>query len=184
MKKVFALLAALTLTLSLLAACGDQPKETIEIPTQIATEAPTTAPTEASASDDLEAAKDYIFAMYNNKAVATPADYQVTAVVAIAGVKYNVEWSAEIVSGPADSVKIGSPENNQVTVDVNEQSPEEVSYNLVATVKDASGKSASTSFPHTIPAYKEFGFDEYVAAKEGDTVVVKGVISATMSKSQ
>ena len=184
MKKVFALLAALTLTLGLLAACGDQPKETTAIPTQKATEASTTAPTEASASDDLEAAKDYIFAMYNNKALATPADYQVTAVVAIAGVKYDVAWSAEIQSGPADSVKIGAVENNQVTIDVNEQSPEEVSYNLVATVKDASGKTASVSFPHTIPAYKEFTWDEYVAAKEGDTVVVKGVISATMSKTR
>ncbi len=185
MRKLFALLAALVMTVSLLAACGDQPKETTPAPTQAPTEAPTQAPaTEPAGNDDLTAAKDYVFAMYNNKALATPADYQVTAVVAIAGVKYNVEWSAEITAGPADSVKIGAVENNQVTIDVNEQSPEEVSYNLVATVKDASGKTASVSFPHTIPAYKEFTWDEYVAAKEGDTVVVKGVISATMSKTR
>ncbi|MBO4873636.1 MAG: hypothetical protein J5496_09550 [Lachnospiraceae bacterium] len=184
MKKVFALLAALTLILSLLAACGTQANETTPAPTQAPTEAPTEAPTTAPATDDLAAAKDYIFAMYNSKALATPADYQVTSVVAIAGVRYEVSWSVEITSGPADGVKVGAAENNQVTIDVNEKTPEDVAYNLVATVKDAAGKTATTSFPHTIPAYKEFTWDEYVAAKEGDTVVVKGVISATMSKTR
>ena len=150
----------MAMVLSLLAGCnGTVTPSTSQVP-QTSTEAPATTPAE----DDLTSAKDYVFAMYNSKAVATPSDYQVTSVVAIAGVKFDVDWSVEITAGPKDSVKVGTPANNQVTIDVDEKTPEAVSYNLIATVKDASGKTASISFPHTIPAYKEFTFDEYVAA--------------------
>ncbi len=180
MKKLLSLAAVMAMVLSLLAGCnGTVTPSTSQVP-QTSTEAPATTPAE----DDLTSAKDYVFAMYNSKAVATPSDYQVTSVVAIAGVKFDVDWSVEITAGPKDSVKVGTPANNQVTIDVDEKTPEAVSYNLIATVKDASGKTASVSFPHTIPAYKEFTFDEYVAAKENDTVVVKGVITGTMSKTR
>ncbi|MBR4164717.1 MAG: hypothetical protein IKR43_00565, partial [Lachnospiraceae bacterium] len=178
MKKLLSLAAVLALAISLLAGCTGGTTPTTPATTPASQE--TTAPAE----DDLASAKDYVYAMYNGKAVATPSDYQVTAVVAIAGVRFDVDWSVQIKSGPAGAVKVGAVENNQVTIDVDEKTPEAVSYDLIATVKDASGKTASVSFPHTIPAYKEFTFDEYVAAKENDTVVVKGVITGTMSKTR
>ncbi len=125
MKKLLTLLLALTLCASLFVGFAS-----------------------AEATDDgLTAAKDYLFLMYRNKPETTPSDYTVVGVVNIDNVIYEIEWTAD-----SDTVKIIPGDNKMVTIDVDEKNPEEISYNLVATLKGADGKTETLSFKHKVPA--------------------------------
>ncbi|MGN1207067.1 MAG: hypothetical protein ACI4SP_02100, partial [Eubacteriales bacterium] len=44
----------------------------------------------------LQSARDYIYAMYKDKAENTPSDYQVVGVVTIDGATYTVTWSVNV----------------------------------------------------------------------------------------
>lgn len=136
------------------------------------------------AGSDLTAAKDYLFAMYKDQAEATPADYTVVDKLAVGDASYSVEWTVAVSSGDAADVAVVPGENHMVTVDVNEKAAAEVVYTLTATIKDEAGKSESVSFNHRIPAFKESGWAEYISAADGDTVVVKGVVTGLIAKSK
>ncbi len=120
MKKLLALLAALTLCLGCAFA--------EEIPSS------------------LKDAKSFLYFAYRDVAETTPVDYEVIASVDIGGTVYPVEWSAD-----SDTIKFVPAENGMVTVDVDEQNPEELHYNLTATITDGT-HSLSVSFPHKVPA--------------------------------
>ncbi|MBQ0070621.1 MAG: hypothetical protein KBS81_01980, partial [Spirochaetales bacterium] len=128
--------------------------------------------------------KNYIYAMYKDKAVATAADYSVVDVAMIKMVPYPVVWTADVKSGAADAVQIVPGDNHKVTIDVNEKTPVEVAYTLTATLTAPDGKTMSVSFEHTIPAFKELTWNEYAASAKGDTIVAKGVITGIMAKSK
>ena len=162
MKKLIACLLLFALCLSALAGCSNAKDD---------------------GNDALTAAKDYLYNMYKNADEATPSDYKRPAVVAIDGKSYNVTWTADVKTGSADDVKIVTDDSKMVTIDVNEQASTKVEYVLTASVSDGS-KTASTSFNHYVPEYKEFSWADFVAAKEGDTVVVKGVVTGIIAKSK
>ncbi|MBR4164648.1 MAG: hypothetical protein IKR43_00215, partial [Lachnospiraceae bacterium] len=171
MKKltVFGLILALCMTL--LAACKETPK-------------PTEPESTASAVDeDLQSAREIVYNMYKDLAAATPSDYELVAVSKIGDVTFPVEWSVAVKTGAADAVKV-VPNGTKTTIDVNEQTPEQVDYTLTATIKNAAGKTETFSFDHYIPAYKEFDWNDYVAAEKGATVVVKGVVTGIISKTK
>jgi hypothetical protein len=136
----------------------------------------------ASQPTGLDNARGYLYAMYKDKAIATPSDYQVVGALNINGVAYALDWAVEGAS-EAD-VKLSLTDKKMVNVDVNEKASAEVNYTLVATITDSEGKTETLSFAHSIPAYKEFTWDEYVAAANGSTVVVKGTITGIMAKSK
>ena len=145
MKKFISLFAVLAMCLAMFAGCAGEPAET-------------TAP----AASDLAAAREYLFTMYKNAPEATPADYTVVGAVTIGATSYEVEWTAD-----HESVKFVKGENNQVTVDVDDQNPEEVNYKLTATIKDAEGNTESVSFAHHVPAALLIGnmsYEEIVEA--------------------
>ena len=176
MKKLLACALFFIMCMGSLAACGSE--QTAE-PTP--TTAPTTAPTAAPAEteSDLTAAGNYLYTMYKDSAVNTASDYTVVGVVMIGTTAYQIAWSTDAESG----ITIMEPVNNMVTIDVDEKSAKEVSYNLIATITD--GKDTVVKkFPHVLPAFKEFSFAEYVAAQDDDTVVCKGVITAMLSKAK
>ena len=127
MKKLIALILAAVLCLGALAGCEKAP------------ETPTV--------DTLANAKAYLFTMYKDLAGKTFRDFDLVSVVNIGGVSYDVEWTANVSE---DLVKI-VPNGNKVTIDINEKPEEEVQYTLTATVKDAEGKTTSTSFNFYIP---------------------------------
>ncbi len=127
MKKLIALILAVVLCLGALAGCEKAP--------------------EAPAVDALANAKAYLFTMYKDLAGKTLRDFDLVSVVNIGGVAYNVEWTANVAE---DLVKI-IPGENKVTIDIIEKPEEEVQYTLTATIKDAEGKTASTSFNFFIP---------------------------------
>ena len=122
------------------------------------------------------AAADYVYNLYKNKSV-TAADFEVTAVANIAGVKHTVEWSVN-----TDKVTITKKNDNTYIVNVDEESPEEVAYVLTATIKGGD-QTATKSFNLTVPKYELTSFEDYMAAKEGDNVVIKGIVVAINSKS-
>ena len=127
MKKLIALILAVVLCLGALAGCEKAP--------------------EAPAVDALANAKSYLFTMYKDLAGKTLRDFDLVSVVNIGGVSYKVEWTTDVSE---DLVKV-VPGDTKVTIDINEKPEEEVQYTLTATVKDAEGKTASTSFKFYIP---------------------------------
>ena len=80
MKKFLSLMLLLALCVTALAAC-------------------TTEKTDDPASSGLDAARDYLFAMYKDNAESTPSDYQLVSTLRVNNISYTVEWSVEITSG-------------------------------------------------------------------------------------
>ncbi len=150
MKKLTVLILALSMIVSLFAACGQ--KKTL-----------------------LDTAAEYLEAMYKqDNGTATPDDYKLVGVVNISGTSFNVTWSSD-----ADDVKIvPDADGKMVTVDVNEQSPAEVAYTLTATIADAEGKTATCTFTHTVPEFKVLTVAEVVALDDGAAAVLKGTVTA------
>lgn len=162
MKKLLVVLLALTLCFAL-ASCefisniiGGQQQQEVEY--------------------NAAAAADYVYNLYKNKSV-TAADFEVTAVANIAGVKHTVEWSVN-----TDKVTITKKNDTTYIVNVDEESAEELAYVLTATVKGGD-QVATKTFNLTVPKYELTSFEAYMAAKEGDNVVVKGIVVAINSKS-
>ncbi|MCQ2505815.1 MAG: hypothetical protein MJ113_01395 [Lachnospiraceae bacterium] len=185
MKKLISLLFVLAMCLCLV-ACGEKETEPTPTPTPEITEAvntPTPVPTVDTSMDDLGNAKDYIRQMYKDKSVVTPSDYDVVGTLTMKGKKFNLTWTVEVKTGnKADvNVVVGDP---YVTIDVNEKAAEEVTYDLKVKISDDNGNSVETKFAHSIPAYKEFTWAEYVAAAAEQPVVVKGVVTALIGKSK
>lgn len=117
---------------------------------------------ETSVDEDLEAASNYLYYMYEGVPETTMTDYDVIAVVNIGGIEFPVTWTAD-----HPSVKFIANDNRTVTVDVDEQNPEEVTYALIATVTNAKGESMSVSFTHRVPAamiLEGMSYEEIVAA--------------------
>ena len=160
MKKLLVSLMALVLCLTCFAAC------TPEQPQEPGTEV----------TYDANAAAAYVFNLYKDKGPVTAADFDVTAKVQVAGVSYDVEWTV------TEGVTIDKKDDNTYTVNVNEESPEELAYTLTATVKAADGTSATKAFNFTVPKYNLTSFEDYMAAAENDNVVVKGIVVAINSK--
>ncbi|MDY5940093.1 MAG: immunoglobulin-like domain-containing protein [Eubacteriales bacterium] len=130
--------------------------------------------------DGIDAAKDYLYAMYKDKSEATPSDYELVGKVVRDGVTYDVEWTSSV----SDDVIITKGDNGMVTVQVNAKTPTEIPYVLTATLKDANGKTVSVTFNRKIPAYKELTFAEYIATEDDTSVVVKGVVTGIIAKSK
>lgn len=156
MKKIIAFVLLLSLCLVACISCGEK------------------------AADGIDAAKDYLYAMYKDKSEATPSDYELVGKVMRDGVTYDVEWTSSV----ENDVTFTKGEDGMVTVKVNSQTPTEIAYVLTATLKDPDGKTASVSFNRKIPAYKELSFSEYVDAETGSSVVVKGVVTGIIAKSK
>ena len=154
---VFVLLVALCL--SCFAACNKTPKELVD-------------------------ARDYLYNQYKEfDGKATPADFNRVGAVMVGGTKYPIEWTVEVkTEGQSESVKVVKNEDGTVTVDVDEKAAVEISYDLVATISNAKGKTITVTFHHTVPQFKELTYAEYYATEAGKTVVVKGVITAIISK--
>ena len=122
MKKLTALLLALCLVLSLTLAM-------------------------AEADAGLKDARSYIQLMYKKKPAATPKDYTVVGSVPGETETYEVEWTTD-----SDTITVTREEDGMVKIDVDEDNPKEVAYQLTATIKDASGNTVSISFDRVVPA--------------------------------
>ena len=128
------------------------------------------------ASGDVEQAKAYLLSMYEKSPEITASDYEVVPSVMVDGVKYTVTWTTD-----KSEVKV-VPGDKKTTIDVDEESANDVVYVLTATIADPSGKTATATFNHKVPAYKLTSWTEYAAAEAGTSLVVKGIVTGIMSK--
>ena len=155
---VFVLLVALCL--SCFAACNKTPKELVD-------------------------AREYLYDMYKEfDGKVTPSDFNRVGAVMINGTKYPIEWTVEVkTEGQSESVKVVKNEDGTVTVDVDEKAAVEISYDLVATISNAKGKTITVTFHHTVPQWRELTWAEYMAKEKGEAVVIKGKVASISSKS-
>ena len=152
MKKFISLILVLMLCLSVFAGCGAEE-------TPAANAAETTA---AAQDNNLAAAREYLFTMYKDALETTPTDYVVVGTIVIGTEAYDIEWTAD-----TDTINFVRGDDKMVTVDVDEENPEEVVYNLTATIQDAAGNTESVSFAHKVPAaliLDGMSYDEIVDA--------------------
>lgn len=157
MKKIISVALLLALCLSLFAGCNQEPAKT---------------------ASNLPAAKEYLEGMYKADAVDTPTDYTLVGVVLIEGVSYNVDWTTD-----SDKITVTRGDNKMVTIDVPDNSPEEIKYVLTATITDANGETTTTSFNRRIPAAAAAGLtmEQIVelAYQLEDGEVMEGVATLT-----
>ncbi len=147
MKKLVAYALIFTMCMTGFAACGnEQEVDTFPSATPTVTTAPTATPSVDTVSE-LVNAKNYLFTMYKDQTEATPTDYTVVGVVKIGDTIFNIDWTVD-----NESVKIVPGDDKMVTIDVDDKNPEEVTYVLTATLKDAEGNTESCSFTHRVPA--------------------------------
>jgi len=209
MKKFLALFLAVIMCLSVMASCNkddgetnppatnnqtpsestpeDTPGDTVASTPEGTTEStpestpegstPESTPNQPTEEYDLAAAAEYVDSLYKKGNTVTAADYQVVGQVMIAGVKYMVTWT---VDNELVKTVEGSP---YWTIDVDEKAKEEHSYKLTATITAGDGTTATVSYDRTVPKYALTSFEEYMAAEEGTTVVIEGIVVAMNAKS-
>ena len=138
MKKLTAWALLLAMMVAVFAGCSNTEK------TPETTAAPAT-----EAVSGLADAVSYLKSIYKStEGTVTAKDYDVVGVVPVGADKYDIVWTVDVAE---DVVAVVANENGMVTVDVNENSVEEVAYVLTATLTD--GTSTETlSWNHTLPA--------------------------------
>ena len=171
MKKIICLLLMLNLCLGCFAACGkDDGNE------DTGNNGGDTTPTKTTA----EEAKELLFAMYKDESSTTQADYEVVGVIKVGDKTCNIVWTVDVTSG----VTVGAmTDKKMVPIDVDEEAGADIAYKLTATITDAEGNTATVVLDRVVPKFQVNTLEEYLAAKEGDALVVEGIISAMNSKS-
>lgn len=132
MKKVISLLLVLVMCAAVFAGCAKETDTT-----------------------GLNKAKEYLLSMYkDSRDTETAVDYTVVSAVSIGSTTYKVTWTIEKVEGDISclSVEAGA---TMTTIKVAKNFTKEVvKYNLVGTVSDDNGNTASVSFGHSVPISK------------------------------
>ena len=165
MKKLLTLILVMVLALSLFACKGKDPEPT-----------PTPDPV---IEWNVEDAKAYLESYYEDEKTVTPVDYELLAQIIIGDATYTVEWTVE----GTDKVTV-SAADGKVTVNLDEKSPEEVTYTLKATIKAGDNTTATYTRTCTVPKYDVISFEDYMKAEKDDVVTVAGVVVAINSKSK
>ena len=140
MKKLTAWALLLAMMVAVFAGCSttEEPPETTAAPAPVVEE-----------TSGLEDAVDYVKTIYKKaEGTITGKDYEVVGVVPVGTEKYEITWTVDVAE---DVVAIVPNESGMVTVDVNENSAEEVAYVLTATLTDGEN-TESLSWNHVLPA--------------------------------
>ena len=184
MKKFLLCLLLVTVCLACLVACGgdDTTTEitTTEKPVVTTPVVTTDKGTDTPAPSGLEDAKAYLVALYKDQSASTPVDYELIGALRVAGVAYTLEWSVGDVTG----VTVTRKDETTVIVDVIDRAEADIPYTLTATITDKDGNSTTVAFERKVPKFKENTFAEYVAAKNDELIIVKGVVSGIIAKSK
>ena len=174
MKKIICLLLMLVLCLGCFAACKDDGNT--DDGSNNGGDTGDTGATKTTA----EEAKELLFAMYKDESSTTQADYEVVGVIKVGDKTCNIVWTVDVTTG----VTVGAiTDKKMVPIDVDEEAGADIAYKLTATITDPEGNTATVVLDRTVPKFQVNTLEEYLAAKEGDALVVEGIISAMNSKS-
>ena len=96
-------------------------------------------------------AADFVKANYDKSSKSTPAprttaDFDVYDRITIKGQTFKIAWSTD-----TEYVTVEPKGNGVVTINIAEDAPEEVVYNLIAVVSDAQGNEVVLTMPKTLP---------------------------------
>ncbi len=204
MKKLIAFCLAMLLCLSVFAACdtGKGNEETTagkeettagkeettagkeetttgkeETTTEGTEETTTEETTTPGSAYDVEAAAAFLDAQYKNAETITPVDYEVFGQVMVGLDKYMVSWTTD--SDKVTAVE-GSP---KWTIQVDELSLETVNYKIIGTITAPDGTTATVSYDRVVPKFEVTSFEDYMAAEEGTSVTVAGIVVGINAKS-
>ena len=149
MKRIISWVLLAVMMLSLLAGCGNNAPAPAADPTNAPAAA---APAEEAvvADENLENAIAYLKAYYKSvrDGDQTPSDFERLGSVRIGLTAYEVVYTVDC---DESAVKVVKGDNGMVTIDVNEDSEEEIPYTLTATVTGTDGKTASLVWKHVLP---------------------------------
>ena len=159
----------------LLCSCTTLPQQspdtTAPITTIPPTEPPATLPpTEPEPTEPVPVnteAMDFLRLLYTDEHTATPVDFTLMDVIVVEDRIYKVIWTADVGE---DIVKIIPNDDGTVTVDINEQCPEDTDYTLTASIATAEGYRLTHTWTHTIPMGKDMVtiVEEAYALKKGE----------------
>ena len=144
MKRFTSVLLLLAMIVALFAGCGNT-----AAPAETGAAAAPAATGEAAPDTNLADAVEYVKTIYKNAGELTAADFQRIGSVPMGTTKYEVVWSVDVSE---DQVKVVKGADGLVTIDVNEETKEEIKYVLTATLTGTDGKSESLSWNHVVPA--------------------------------
>lgn len=147
MKKVISVLLLLALCIGCFAGCAPEVQEDAA----------------------LNAAAEYLYAMYKDSKTTTDADFTVVSQVMVDGVVYPITWTAD----KADNVQAVAGENGTTTIKIT-AGAEEISYKLTATLKNEQGQEASVSFDFIIPAKAQVAGKTIVLAYPKENKFITG----------
>ena len=184
MRKILTLILVLALALSVFASCdkiqdligGGHEHNYVDGECECGEKDPDYNP-EPEVDEGLQAAADYIRQMYKDDPEATGADFNRVSSVDIGGVAYSVTWTVD-----SDLITVVDNGDGTVTINVPDESDVEIPYVLTATISNAAGQTATKAFNHKVPEFAVTSFEDYMAAEEGDNVVVEGIVIGINSK--
>ena len=157
----------------LLCGCSLLPTPSVETTAPAATAPVTTAPptqppTEPAPTEPVNTASiDFLKKIYEEDNTVTYVDYSLVDVIVVEDSIYKIIWTADVHES---IVKIIPHEDGTVTVDINEQCPEDTQYTLTASIATAEGYRLTHSWHHTIPKGKDMVtiINEAYALKKGE----------------
>lgn len=182
MKKILLILLALVLCLGVMVACDEN--ETSADTSSSEASSSSSAPDSSSdkpidpVNPALKNAAEYLKTMYEDKPEITGSDYVMTGVLSISGKKYTVTWTVDVAEGVSIVV---SEDGTTVTIDVNEKTSVDIPYVLTATIQGEGGET-TVKFNRKVPMFKENTYAEFVAMDAKAPVVVRGVVTGIISK--
>lgn len=186
MKRVLTLLLVLVLALAMLVACNDDNTGDNSGTTPPPAGDGTTDGGEGTPGDggqtapdeDLQAAYDYIKLTYKNLSVTT-ASFEVMKNAPIGEKIFAITWST-------DNTAVTVTENEDgsfYVVNIPELGETAFTYTLKFSVENDKGEKKEGSFNLSVPKFTVNTFDEYAAAEDGEVLIVEGIVTGVMSKS-
>ena len=173
MKKISLLLLAILLVCGLfvLTSCGGNDTNTDSGSTN------TDAGSQPEVDEDLNAAYNYIKLTYKTLGTTTKS-FEVMKNAPIGDKIFAITWSTD-----NEAVTITESEDgNFYVVNVPELGDTALNYSLKFSIENEKGEKKMGSFSLTVPAFAVNTFEEYAAAEDGTALVVQGIVTGVISK--
>lgn len=112
----------------------------------------------------------------DNIPAETIADFDLSKTVPVDGIYvFPITWSVS-----DNRISVVSKNATHVTIDIPEENLEAFEYQLTATITADDGSTEQVVFNRTVPYIHVSSYAEYVAAEKGSSIVVEGIVSATI----
>ncbi len=127
--------------------------------------------------EDLQAAYDYVKLTYKTLNVTT-SSFEVMKNAPIGDRIFEITWSTD-----SDLVTITESEDGSFyVVNVPELGDNAFTYTLKFSIENENGEKKMGSFTLTVPKFSVNTHEQYVAAEDGEALIVQGIVTGIMAK--